>query len=318
MLQQLSAKFRRDINDQTHEPRAALFLNRFTRTLTVMYATNGIEEVIGIPGEDMKGRSFYFCIAENCLEDAVKCVESAKGNDSIAYLRFRFRDPRQGDTSNQTTSDEETDGSLTDAAISEDEAGDAAGSTRVADAISSRTSSGASVPQVGNAVFDEPASSTSASSSVSTSPETSGVGGDRTIELEAVISCTSDGLVVILRRARPLMPGAGQDPNAMADVQHGFVGVAPWGQNPVYFPPQEVARTGPDQEVFMNCVREVAVFAWGLVGINGSLESYSRGQPLGESQPADGFPVWDGTFDSPGDSGHASASEISAHGGAAR
>jgi PAS domain S-box-containing protein len=344
MLQQLSAKFQRDIDDQTHEPRAALFLNRFTRTLTVMYATNGIEEVIGIPGEEMKGRSFYFCIAETCLEDAVKCVESAKGNDSIAYLRFRFRDPRQNDASDQTTSDEETDAGSTGAAISEDESGASVGSTRSPDAPSSgpssgpgratdsradaadtdantlpdessRNSSGASLPQTSNTVFDERASSTSALSSAPTSPEISSAGGDHTIELEAVISCTSDGLVVILRRARPLIPGAGQNPNAPAEVQHGFIGVAPWSHNPVYFPPQPVARTGPAEEAFMNSVREVAVFAWGLVGINGSLEEYSRGQPQGESQPAGGFPVWDGTFASPDDSGHASAShtpEVSA------
>ncbi|OCL06179.1 hypothetical protein AOQ84DRAFT_248342, partial [Glonium stellatum] len=97
MLSHLSSKFTLGPAEQTHEPRAALFLNRFTRTLTVMYATNGIEQIIGIAGEAMKGRSFYYCIQENCLEDAVRCLETAKGNDSIAYLRFFFRDPRQDD-----------------------------------------------------------------------------------------------------------------------------------------------------------------------------------------------------------------------------
>ncbi|KAF2763140.1 hypothetical protein EJ05DRAFT_427151, partial [Pseudovirgaria hyperparasitica] len=92
MLTHLSHKFKHDMEAQDpqekHEPRAALFLNRFTRTLTVMYATTGIEHIVGIPSEQMKGRSFYYCIQESCLEDAVRCLESAKGNDSIAYLRF--------------------------------------------------------------------------------------------------------------------------------------------------------------------------------------------------------------------------------------
>ncbi|KAF2433482.1 hypothetical protein EJ08DRAFT_668795 [Tothia fuscella] len=313
MLQQLSAKFRRNVNEQTHEPRAALFLNRFTRTLTIMYVTNGIEEVIGISGEELKGRSFYFCIDETCLEDAVKCVETAKSNDSIAYLRFRFRDPRQGD-SNQQTSDEETDAtdaSMTDVTASDDEGGVTSESSNSRGAErpnplgdASRNSSGASVPRSQSNLSDEPAGRTSSNSSAYTSPETSGNAGHGFVELEAVISCTSDGLVVILRKARPLMPGAGQD--SQTDTHHGFIGVAPWAQNPVYYPQQVMAPAGPDKEAFMNSVREVAVFAWALVGINGSLEQYSRNQPKGEAQPASGFPIWDGTFDS--DSGHATAS----------
>ncbi|KAF1361071.1 hypothetical protein EJ07DRAFT_75914, partial [Lizonia empirigonia] len=97
MLSHLSSKFDLGPDEQTHEPRAALFLNRFTRTLTVMYATSGIEQIVGISGEEMKGHSFYYCIALNCLTEAVRCLESAKGNDSIAYMRFMFRDPRQED-----------------------------------------------------------------------------------------------------------------------------------------------------------------------------------------------------------------------------
>ncbi|KNE86511.1 hypothetical protein PSTG_20127, partial [Puccinia striiformis f. sp. tritici PST-78] len=53
-----------------------------------MYATSALEEVIGIPASVMRGRSFYYCIAENCLQDSINCLENAKGNDSIAYLRF--------------------------------------------------------------------------------------------------------------------------------------------------------------------------------------------------------------------------------------
>ena len=110
MLTHISHKFDQPLKAQDHEPRAAMFLNRFTRTLTIMYATAGLEEIVGISADDLKGRSFYYCIAENCLQDAVKCLENAKGNDSIAYLRFWFRDPRIDDpqaAENQDDSDEE-------------------------------------------------------------------------------------------------------------------------------------------------------------------------------------------------------------------
>src|SRR6202035_2650967 len=75
--------------------RAALILNRFTRTLTVMYATNAVTSILGITPEQFDGKSFYECIQENCLADAIRCLESAKANDSIAYLRFWHRDPRR-------------------------------------------------------------------------------------------------------------------------------------------------------------------------------------------------------------------------------
>jgi hypothetical protein len=43
----------------------------------------------------------------------------------------------------------------------------------------------------------------------------------------------------------------------------------------------------------MQSIRDVAVFAWALTGINGTLEAFAHGKPAGESQPPDGFPVWE-------------------------
>ena len=57
-------------------------------------------------------------------------------------------------------------------------------------------------------------------------------------------------------------------------------------------PQQDHAQAGPSQVDFMNSIRDVAVFAWALTGINGSLADYSRGKPIGESQPPDGFLIW--------------------------
>ena len=95
MLSYLSTKFKQEKREQSREPRAVLFLNRFTEGLTIMYATSGIEKIVGISSGDIRGHGFYHCITENCLEHAVKCLETAQSNNSIAYLRYRFRSPLQ-------------------------------------------------------------------------------------------------------------------------------------------------------------------------------------------------------------------------------
>src|SRR5579871_3195878 len=77
------------------------FLNSFTRVLTIMYAT------IGISSENTKGRSFTTAIVENCLEDAVKCFENRKEQESIAYLRFWLQALRHDYQMSQSTEDTE-------------------------------------------------------------------------------------------------------------------------------------------------------------------------------------------------------------------
>lgn len=335
MLSHLSAKFNLGPKQQTHEPRAALFLNRFTRTLTIMYATSGIEQVIGISSEEMKGKSFYYCIQENCLEDAVRVLETAKGNDSIAYLRFHFRDPRVRPNrgARSASEDENTDETMTDVTEDEDEGGvDVGGTPPPLVTQTSASTSGVDTdnPSTSN---DEGRTSSNdssarransgplpqsyASSRAPTSPSTNG--HDNLIELEAVVSCTSDGLVVCLRRARPMMPPSAQPPRADQPAYAHGIFAAPWAPEPVFLPPlpnayanaarmglmappqQTAAVGGPDgvstfggpaPNDFMQSIRDVAVFAWALTGINGSLAEYSRGNPMGESQPPDGFPIW--------------------------
>lgn len=46
-------------------------------------------------------------------------------------------------------------------------------------------------------------------------------------------------------------------------------------------------------EQLMRSIRDVAVFAWALCGINGNLAAYSHGRPAGEATPPDGLPIWD-------------------------
>lgn len=326
-----------------HEPRAAMFLNRFTRSLAIMYATNALSTVLGVSPDEVKGKSFYECIQENCLAEAIRCLESAKANDSIAYMRFWFRDPRI---------DQPIDEPMTDGYSSEDEEeeeggvyldghmdGDYIQSDRSGHR-NSQTSSGNSTDMdqdSADAIFDDPATAASSNSSIPTTSGNSGKGAspaqqpdsvrrretqERRIEVEAVVSCTSDGLVVVLRQARVIdSPPNFAVPSPIYD--NGFF-ASPWAATPIMpssqyadphpsycgaqvpgfgagrpiYPTVNTAADsrGPPVEEFMNSIREVAVFAWSLTGINGSLARFGRGSPTGESQPPGGLPVWDPTF----------------------
>lgn len=349
MLSYISQKFSKPSRTLTHEPRAALFLNRFSRTLTIMYATNGLADVLGIPANELCGKSFYYCIQENCLREAVKCLESAKANDSIAYLRFWFRDPRQdlhGDhdehMSDGHSSGDEDDGGVHLSELMDHDGSDNAlysdSSNSMRSSVerdqmqhhpfdpSSRSSSGNSTDMGVNsneAMFDQPAGvQQSRTSSISTPDDQHSpwLSSSSQIELEAVVSCTSDGLVVVLRRAKPFVPHISHP--IRGPVQNPYVNgyfASPWAsdpilpsagdrshpalphlQQPLQAPLQptaagadNAATKGPATEDFMDSIREVAVFAWALTGINGSLEQYRRGTPSGESQPPGGFPIWD-------------------------
>jgi hypothetical protein len=171
MLEHLSSKFRAP--PQPHEPRATLILNRFTRSLTVMFATNAVSKILSITNDQFKDKSFYECIQDDCLSKAIRCLEGAKSNDSIAYLRFWYRDPRRTEDL-----DEEMYGT-SQGAESKDRGVISCG---------------------GKAAPSSPAEWLASPLGL--------------FEIEAIVSCTSDGLVVVLRRARPMIPMTLADANA--------------------------------------------------------------------------------------------------------
>ncbi|KAJ5408117.1 hypothetical protein N7509_002000 [Penicillium cosmopolitanum] len=181
MLTFISDKFSRRLIEPLHEPRAALFVNRFTRTATIMYATSGVQEILGLSPRQLVSKSFFYCIQEECLRDAVRCLEGAKANDSIAYLRFWFRNPLQEDNTEGETPD-----------------------------YDGYTSAGVTADSSGHAYHVAPPP----------------------VELEAVVSCTSDGLVVILRRARAPIPGGPLPPQPVPAYSNGLF-AAPWALEPV-------------------------------------------------------------------------------------
>jgi len=351
-----------------------------------MFATSCISQIIGLRSDQLIGKSFYYCIAENCLPDAVKCLESAKANDSIAYLRFRFRNPLQGESTREPSMDivssedgeDDDDGGVplrnglrSHSSVEMADPSPSNDGTPVPRANGSRSlpRTNDSSPQVDGELeseedhrsrqphdglprgslqqlSDDIVSRTAQAdghqsgmnghvtqaehnacnhrSSVATSSDSSTSSGDRVfdrpaglqrnesmstpgeevddgIELEAVVSCSSDGLVVILRRAKPLVPSTVGATETSSSENGVFA--SPWALDPV-MPPSTQESTGPADVTypaspppaeagFMDAIRDVAVFAWSLTGIHGGLTQYARGKPSGESLPPGGLPVWD-------------------------
>ena len=307
-----------------------------------MYATSGVLSILRVRPEQLLNKSFYFCIAEGCLQDAVRCLESAKSNDSIAYLRFWFRNPlleeRNRDASRDAvhSSDEDEDeGGVrlqrpdqapaysdepmnTTRCRSRTDGTDTSSSQDRDTSHQSRSTSGNSTDLSGNAddaIFDPPTTARSSRSSLTPVEDTPIYA--EPIEVEAVVSCTSDGLVVILRRARPSVAQL-FGPEPPPDLENSLF-ASPWAmpaseagtrsEAQVAEEDGPLARsmassmntrtTGPETSTVMEAIREVAVFAWSLTGINGSLIQHGRGQPEGEALPPDGLPIWDPDSDHP-------------------
>lgn len=299
MLAHLSPKFSTSQAGQ-HEPRACLILNRFTRTLTILYATNILVDVLDFPPHQAVGVSFFEFISPGCLQDAVEALERAKENDSIAYLRFFARDPRIADVelddrhgphrrrqrrsgsprlrrgkgnpgrhAGESTSKQEPEPEGDDDDANSD-------SIMTSDEEEEEEEDGGNHPDEGeeedNDHYYSSSHSTSRTSLSNSIPPT-----NRGPEVEAVVSCTSDGLVVVLRRARPIIP--------FSDPRMGFF-ASPWARLP-YHPPSQAAGNspgGPAPADFMDSIRQVAVFAWCLRGINEDMVQFARFEPDG-SEP---------------------------------
>ena len=236
MLEHLSPKFK--MPPMEREPRAALILNRFTRNLTIMYATDAVAQILGVRPDEMLEKPFYECIQPNCLDEAERCLESAKANESIAYLRFWYKDPRvdPNDPGNEEEVEEE------DAEL-EDECQD-----RRSPGDSEMDNKDLKLKENSMDIDHEPDPWLRGADDGG-GPEQGGITGGgrasrrprrprlrapRTFELEAVVSCTSDGLVVVLRRARPPIPDSQPPPviPAALNYENGLF-AAPWGLQPI-------------------------------------------------------------------------------------
>ncbi|KAJ4416446.1 hypothetical protein N0V85_002280 [Neurospora sp. IMI 360204] len=287
MLEHMSPKF--TMPPAGREPRAALILNRFTRNLSIMFATNAVESILGISPEEIKDKPFYECIQENCLQEAIQVLESAKANESIAYLRFWFRDPRIG------TDGQDDDEDLEDEDEDEDDSDEEENDDEV-EYLGSRAkgSKGKVVRQDHDQMdIDDKPSGGEGRGEAEKERDRRPSG----FELEAVVSCTSDGLVVVLRRARPQVPEHVPQPVPVFTYENGLF-AAPWGLRPIepsvppelihifrppllpqHMPLKENVRAagGPPMDQLMRSIRDVAVFAWALGILQPQQRTVSRG-----------------------------------------
>lgn len=290
MLEHLSPKFTTPALER--EPRAALILNRFTRSLSIMFSTNAVASILGLSPEELTGKSFYDCIHENCLDEALECLEGAKANDSISYLRFWSRDPRRPeDCDEEDGSDDEgeddkekakNEGAIPDdPPIVKEEVGlsvrmDTGHPELNSPVIKIEEDVGMEEDELTKNQYSIPERRPSPLSpnTSNSQPPTPESNRQRyplpSYELEAVVSCTSDGLVIVLRRARPQVPEVKPQTVHVAS-EYSNLG-APWAQQQNYSfqsapMPHLVGTGGPPVDQFMNSIRDVAVFAWALVGI---------------------------------------------------
>ena len=276
MLTFISDKFSQRLTEPLHEPRAAMFVNRFTRTATIMYATSGVTEILGVSPNQLISKSFFYCIQERCLRDAVRCLESAKANDSIAYLRFWFRNPLQDENpylagyGSGPYMDPIPPVEL-EAVVSCTSDGLVVILRRARAPVPLNNLPPQPVPVYSNGLFAapwalEPVFSYGATSHShqTTMPSVAHPEAEATLCREGISQASSSG--------SPHTPSS-------SAYSYGFP--------PFYTEAKASGSSGPQSHNLMDTIRDVAVFAWGIVGINRSLEKYKCGTPTGDSQPVD-------------------------------
>ncbi|KAF9343695.1 hypothetical protein BGX26_005345 [Mortierella sp. AD094] len=75
------------------EVRACLLLNRFTRNLSVMYASPSCELIFNIDPDDLLGKPLLLFIRADDLASFVEQGDLAKSSPAVRHLRFWFQSP---------------------------------------------------------------------------------------------------------------------------------------------------------------------------------------------------------------------------------
>jgi hypothetical protein len=243
-----------------HEPRAAFLLNRFSERLPILYATHATQLVLLCDPDEAVGRSFYEYIDEAYLLGAVNAIERAKENDSIAYLRLLWKtriDPIGIDEDDDMIEGFDNDEDDYD---EDDEDEDQTTETSAPPQLHAQHHSHHQPPQP--------------------------IIPDR-FEVECLLSASSDGLIVVIRRAPPI---EGLAPN----VRPPGIFASPWATSPLppysmtppppslVEPSPPIAREipeniptlpGPSDQDVMNSIRDVSVFAWSIASLNDNVSN---------------------------------------------
>ncbi|KAF9366730.1 hypothetical protein BGX34_009570 [Mortierella sp. NVP85] len=77
------------------EARVCLILNRFTRNITVMYASSACEKVFHVDPDDITGKPILLYIRADDLAPFVEQVNLIKASTSISQMRFWFQSPNR-------------------------------------------------------------------------------------------------------------------------------------------------------------------------------------------------------------------------------
>ncbi|KAG0236555.1 hypothetical protein BGW42_003210 [Actinomortierella wolfii] len=75
------------------EPRACMILNRFTRSLIIMYASPSSRELFSIDHEALIGKPLLLYIRADDLTSFVVQMDIAKSTTAVAHMRFWFQSP---------------------------------------------------------------------------------------------------------------------------------------------------------------------------------------------------------------------------------
>ncbi|KAK3825181.1 MAG: hypothetical protein J3Q66DRAFT_327161 [Benniella sp.] len=75
------------------EPRVCLIINRYTRDLTVMYASSACEKVLCVDPDDLTGKPILIYIRADELAPFVEQVDLIKTTTAISQMRFWFQSP---------------------------------------------------------------------------------------------------------------------------------------------------------------------------------------------------------------------------------
>lgn len=76
------------------EPRACMILNRFSRSLGIMYASPSCQIIFGVEPDQIVGKPFLLFIRADDLASFVEQVDLAKASNIVTHMRFWFQSPK--------------------------------------------------------------------------------------------------------------------------------------------------------------------------------------------------------------------------------
>jgi hypothetical protein len=248
MIEHLAPKFSSIslARSAVHEPRAAFLLNRFSETLPILYATHAAQFVLACDPEEAVGRSFYEFIDEGYLLGAINAIERAKENDSIAFLRLLWK--RHHPWMSEEESDEEMEEAVDDA---DDD-------TEFEDEEHEDEDEQMQLRQQRRNQYQQL---------------------NDQLEVECLVSSSSDGLVVVVRRAPPLEGCAlMRRPRGIFASPWATSPLAPYSMTPPPPPVTDIhdqhivenisSLPGPSDQEVMDSIRDVSVFVWSIAMLN--------------------------------------------------